>query len=112
MKFADTGLKQVHGGCPRRDLRLEIGDRGLSDAMEQPAEDFRLAIEETLGGRETFVGLAFHHVTGKSPRSTCKAQDGNFRTDGFHDPLDGFGPEDSVFLRATFLEPVGCSLPA
>src|SRR6266704_1280539 len=112
IQFAAPGIKQLHGGCPRRDLRLEIEDRGLSDAMKQPAEDFRLAIEETLDGGETFVGLAFHYVTGESPRSTCKAQNGNLRTDGFHDPPDGFGQEARVFLRVKYLEPVDIRLGA
>src|SRR5260370_23542471 len=112
IQFAAPGIEQLGGGCSRQDLRLEIGYCGLSDAMEQPTKDFRLAIEETLDGGETFVGLAFHHVTGKSPRSTCKAQNGNLRTDGFHDPPDGFGQKARVFLRVKYLEPVDIRLGA
>src|SRR2546430_1741354 len=68
IQFAAPGIEQLDCRCPCRDLRLQIGNRCLSDAMEQLAEGFRLVVEETLYGGESFLGLAFHHVAGKSPR--------------------------------------------
>src|SRR5437899_11835442 len=80
--------------------------------MEECAEDFRLVVEETLDRGESFFGLAFHHVAGKCPRSTGKTQDWYFRTDGFHDPPDGFGQEACFFLRVEDLEAVDVQLGA
>src|SRR5260370_2122464 len=74
--------------------------------MEQFAEGFRLMEEETLDRGESFLRFAFDHVTGKSPRSTRKTQNGNFGTDGFHDAPDGFGQEACFGLRVEHLEPV------
>src|SRR5260370_36685235 len=74
--------------------------------MEECAEDLRLVVEETLDGGESFLGLAFYHVAGKCPRSTGKAQDGNFGTDGFHDPTDGFEKKGRLFLWVENLEAV------
>src|SRR5260370_11958520 len=73
--------------------------------MEQLAECFRVMIEEALDRCESFLGLAFHHVTGKGPRSTGKTQNGNLWTDGFHDPPDGLGQETCFRLRIEDLEP-------
>src|SRR6266849_9744609 len=80
--------------------------------MEECAEDLWLVVEETLDGGESFLSLAFHHITGKGPRSTGKAQDGNFGTDGFHDTADGFGKKGRFFLWVENLEAVDVQLGA
>jgi len=72
--------------------------------MEQLVERFRLVVEETLDRGESFLGLAFHHVAGKSPRSTRETQNGNLWTDGFHDAPDSFGQEGRFRLRVEHLE--------
>src|ERR1700674_550731 len=77
IQFAAPGIKQLDSRCPCRDLRLQIRKGCLSDAMEQLVEGFRFMVEETLDCGETLLGLAFHHVAGKSPRSTRKAQNRN-----------------------------------
>src|SRR6267378_1731849 len=99
IQLTTPGVEELHGGGSSCDLCFQIGNGGLSDAMEECAEDLRLVVEETLDGCESFLSLAFHHITAKRPRSTGKAQDGNFGTDGFHDTTDGFGEKGRLFLR-------------
>src|SRR5713226_10312613 len=74
IQLAAPSIKQLYGSCPGRDLRIEIGNRCLRDTMEKLAEGFGLMVEKTLDRGETFLSLAFHHVTGKSPRRTRKTQ--------------------------------------
>jgi len=81
------------------DLRFEIGNGGLSDAVKQTAEGRRLAVEKALYGCETFLGSAFNHVAGQSPRSGGKAEHRDVRTSRANDSADGFGEEASLLLR-------------
>src|SRR5260370_36095963 len=69
-------------------------------------------IKETFDCGESFLGLAFDHVTGKSPRGTGKTQNGNFRTDRFNDPPDGLGQECRFCLGVEYFEPVDVPLAA
>src|SRR5216683_3008512 len=112
IQLATPGVEELHGGGASCDLCFQIGNGGLSDAMEECAEELRLVVEETLDGGESFLSLAFHHITGKGPRSTGKAQDGNFGTDGFHDTTDGFGKKGRFFLWVENLEAVDVQLGA
>src|SRR5260370_35967175 len=112
IQLATPGVEELHGGGSSSDLCFQIGNGGLSDAMEECAEDLRLVVEETLDGGESFLGLAFYHVAGKCPRSTGKAQDGNFGTDGFHNTTDGFGKKGRFFLWVENLEAVDIQLRA
>src|SRR6266404_4505234 len=93
IQFAAPGIEQLNGGGSGGNLRFEIGNRCLSNAMKQQVEGFGLAVEKTFDGGKTFLGFAFYHVGGESPGSTGEAQHGNVGTDGFHDPTDGFGQE-------------------
>src|SRR2546429_4697194 len=60
IQFATPGIEQLDCRCPCRDLRLQIGYRCLSDAMQQLAEGFGLVVEETFYRGASFLGLAFH----------------------------------------------------
>src|SRR5947207_852268 len=99
IQFATPGIEQLDCRCPCRDLRLQIGYRCLSDAMQQLAEGFGLVVEETFYRGESFLGLAFHHVTGKSPRGPRKTQNGNLWTDGFRGIPEGTGPPGASSTR-------------
>src|SRR5260370_171492 len=70
------------------------------------AQESATAGGETLDRGKSFLGFAFHHVAGKCPRSTRKTQNGNVRTDGFHNAPNGFGQEARFRLRVEHLEPV------
>src|SRR5260370_38514872 len=96
--LATRGVEELHGGGSSCDLCFQIGNGGLSDAMEECAEDLRLVVEETLDGGESFLGFALYHVAGQCPRGTGKSQDGNLGTDGFHNTTDGFGKKGRFFL--------------
>src|SRR5580765_7462931 len=72
VKLAAPGIEQLDGDGAGSDLGFEIENRRLSNAMKQIAEGLRFVVEKTLGGGETFLGFAFHHVTRESPRSGGK----------------------------------------
>src|SRR5437016_3290708 len=78
--------------------------------MEEIAKGSWLVEEETLYCSKSFLGLAFHHITSKSPWGTRKTQNGNLGTDGFHDAADGFWQEASIHLGVENLEPVDIRL--
>src|SRR5229473_93956 len=65
VQLAAPGIEQLDGRRARGDLGLQIGNRCLSDAMEQRAKGFWLVVQKALYGGETLFGLAFNHVTGK-----------------------------------------------
>ena len=71
--------------------------------MKERAEDFRFVVEKALDGGKSFLGFAFDHIAGKSPRSACKTENGNLRTDGLDDATDSFGQEAGVCLRVEHL---------
>src|SRR5260370_8312994 len=74
IQFAAPSIKQLYGGCPCRDLCLQIGNRCLSDTVAQFAKGFWLMVEENLYQGKYFLGFAFHHVAGKCPPITPQTQ--------------------------------------
>src|ERR1700682_1088776 len=90
VQLTTPSVKQLHGGSTGSDLGFEIGNRGLCDAVEQITEGLWFAVEKTLDGGKTFLGFAFHHITGERPRRGGKAQYRYFRAGGFHDAANGF----------------------
>src|SRR5260370_28159085 len=109
-KFAAPGIEQVDGRGSSGDLRLKIGNRWLSDAMEQLAKSFGFMVKETFCRGETFLGFAFDHVAGKSPRGARKTQYRYIGADGLHNAPNRFRQKAGFRFRVKDLEPVNVRL--
>src|SRR5580704_6063194 len=103
-QLATPSVEQLNGGGACGDLRLEIGNRRLGDALEQGAKRLWLVIQKTFDCREAFLCFAFHHITREGPGGGGKAQNGNFWSDGFDEAADGFGEEPSFRFWVEHLE--------
>src|SRR5271166_5374353 len=77
IQFAAPGIEQLHRADSRRDLSLQIENRGLGDFLEQFAENLGLAVEETLNRGKPFLGAAFDHITGQRPGRGREAYPGD-----------------------------------
>src|SRR5215813_261138 len=81
VQLAAPSVKKLNGGSACGNLRPQIPNRCLRDAVQKIMESARLLLHETLHGREPFSCPAFHHIAGKSPRGCCESKHGNSWTD-------------------------------
>ena len=104
IKFATPGVENLNSGDAGSDLRFEIKNRGLGDAMKKFAEKLRLGVKEIFDGRKAIFGATFDHVTGESPRRGGKAEDGNFGAGVFHRATESFHEEAGFLFRIEEIE--------
>jgi len=92
-ELAAPGVEELHCGGARSDLRFEIGDGGLRDAVEKFAERSGLAAQESFDGGESVAGAAFDHIAGERPRGGGEAENRDGRAELAGYAADGFGQE-------------------
>src|SRR5260370_12498321 len=75
-ELAAPGVKQLHGGGPRGNLRFQIRNGSLGNAMQKLMQGSRFVIQQAFYARKAFARAAFNHITCQRPRRGGEAQTG------------------------------------
>jgi len=103
-ELATPGVEELHGRSAGGDLGLQVGNRGLRDALEERTEGRRVGAKKGFYDGERIGAAAFDHVAGEGPGGGGEAENRNVRAKFTDDAANGFGKEPGFALGIKAME--------